>query len=214
MKILLVDDHKIIRDGLRTLLEKKMYYKIVGEAENGLAAIEMVRKLLPDIVLMDIAMPGLNGIEATRRIIAESPNTKVIVLSMHSDKRFVEEMFKAGASGYLLKECAFEELLSAISAVALNQNYLSSAITSIVVKDYVSNLKESVSAFTLLTPREREVIQLIAEGKSTSLISSMLNISVKTVETHRKNIMNKLKINTVAEITKYAIREGITSLNS
>jgi DNA-binding NarL/FixJ family response regulator len=164
---------------------------------------------------MDIGMPDLNGIEATRQILAESPHIKIIALSMHSETRFVSEMLKAGASAYLLKDSAFEELIQAIHASRSNKIYLSPSIADKVIKNYITSFpRESFSPFSILTQREREVIQLIAEGKSTKKVASLLFLSVKTVETHRQNIMEKLDLHSVAELTKYAIREGLTSLDS
>lgn len=212
-RIILADDHKIMREGLRALLEKQTDFEVIDEAENGLDAVQLTKRLRPNIVIMDIGMPGLNGIEATRRIAADVPSTKVIALSMHSDKRFVIEMLKAGVSAYLLKDSASEELTSAIRTVLSGKPYLSPRITDVVLKDYLSTLStKEPSAFTLLTPREREVLQLIAEGKTTKEIATALFVSVKTVETHRQQLMEKLNLRSVAELTKYAIREGLTSL--
>lgn len=212
MKILLADDHKIIREGLRTLLEVNPRFQVVGDAKTGVSAAEMAVALMPDVVLMDIAMPDLNGIEATRRILTDYPNIKVIILSMHSDRRFIEEALKAGAFGYLLKECAFDELLVAMNAVSEGRYYLGSGITNMVIREYVGGLNENVTAFNILSSREREVLQLLAEGKTTARIAQLLNLSEKTIETHRRNVMIKLDLNTVAELTKYAIREGLTSI--
>ena len=213
--IVLADDHKIMREGLRALLEKQPDFEVAAEADNGLNAVQLAKKLKPDIIIMDIGMPGLNGIEATRQIAAEAPSTKVIALSMHSDKRFVIEMLKAGASAYLLKDSASEELASAIRTVISGKPYLSPNITDVVLKDYLSTVsKTEPNAFTLLTPREREVLQLIAEGRTTKQIATALFLSVKTVETHRQQIMEKLGLRSIAELTKYAIREGLTSLGS
>jgi len=178
-----------------------------------LTTVRLAKKLLPQIIIMDIGMPEMNGIDATRQIVSENREIKIIALSMHSDRRFVLEMLKAGASGYLLKDSAFEELVTAVHTVMANQPYLSPKVTDIVVKEYLHNLPANdKNVFTILTVREREVLQLLAEGKSTKQIASTLNLSVKTVETHRQQIMEKLEIRTVAELTKYAIREGITSL--
>ena len=216
IKILLADDHKIIRQGLRSLIDEEPDLELLGEAENGRQAVELADELLPDIVIMDVTMPDLNGMEATRHILAEHQNIKVIALSMHSDALFVTEMLKSGASGYLLKDSAFEELVQAIHAVALGKTYLSPAISDVVVDGYLNRLatQSEPSATDVLTNREREVLQLLAEGKSTKEIARELHISAKTVETHRRQIMNKLEIFTVAELTKYAIRKGITSLET
>ncbi len=214
-RIILADDHKIMREGLRALLEKQQDFEVTAEAENGLDAVQLAKKLRPHIVIMDIGMPGLNGIEATRQITADVPSTKVIALSMHSDKRFVIEMLKAGVSAYLLKDSASEELVSAIRTVLADKPYLSPQITGVVLKDYLSTLSRTEpSAFTLLTPREREVLQLIAEGRTTKQIATALFVSVKTVDTHRQQLMEKLNLRSVAELTKYAIREGLTSLDA
>jgi len=215
LRILLADDHRIMREGLRSLLEKQPGMEVIAEAENGRTTVQLSRELKPDVVVMDIAMPDLNGIEATRQILTESPDVKVTALSMLSDTKFVREMLSAGASGYLLKDSAFEELGKALRTVINNQIYLSPKIASLVVKDYLGNIaNKDSSASPVLTNREREVLQLLAEGKSTKQIASSLYVSVKTIETHRKKIMDKLGINSIAELTKYAVREGLTSLDS
>jgi DNA-binding NarL/FixJ family response regulator len=220
MRILLADDHQILLQGLRGMLEKHPGFEVVGEAPNGRVAVEMARDLKPDAVLMDVAMPDLNGIEATRQIIGELPRTKIIGLSMHEDPLFVREMLRAGASGYLLKESAFDEVIRALRAVAANQAFFSPAVARVVVGDYLDRVqgKEPASdkagsrVFDVLSAREREVLQLIAEGNSTREIAKQLFVSVKTVEGHRRLIMQKTKIKSVAELTRYAVREGITKL--
>jgi two-component system response regulator NreC len=214
IRILLADDHKIVREGLRTLIEKQPGLEVVGEANSGRMALKLALELKPDVVIMDITMPDLNGIEATRQIHSEIPGVKVIALSMHSDKRLVAGILMAGASGYLLKEdCDSGELARAIRAVAINQTYLSPKIGEVVIKDYVRHLSMTASSpFSILTPREREVLQLLAEGKNAKEIASSLHVSVKTVETHRNKIMEKLDIRSIAELTKYAIRERLTPL--
>lgn len=213
IEIVLADDHKLFRDGLRTLIEKDAHMTVVGEADDGLKAIDMAHELKPDIIIMDISMPELNGVEATRRILGENHDIKILILSMHSDRRFVLETLKSGASGYLLKDSSFTELTEAIRSVASGKVYLSTQISKNIISDYVRIAKQSESsAFTLLSAREREVLQLLAEGKSNREVAEPLNISMKTVESHRKNIMEKLNIHTIAELTKYAIREGITPL--
>jgi len=215
IRILLADDHKIMREGLRTLLAQERDMEVVGEAQDGRATLQLARKAAPDVVIMDVVMPDLNGIEATRRIVADLPRTKVIALSMHSDKRFVVEMLKAGASAYLLKDCASEELIRSVRAVLADRTYLSPAVADIVLEDYVRHVpRDQVSAFSILTAREREILQLVAEGKVTKEIASCLHVSVKTVETHRKRIMEKLEVHSVADLVKYAVREGLTSLES
>ena len=213
IRIILADDHKIVRDGLRSLIGKEDDMEVVAEAEDGRTAVLLAVELSPHVVLMDIAMPGLNGVEATRQIIAAAPQIKVIALSMHADKRFIMEMLKAGASGYLLKDSAFEELADAIRTALDNKTYLSPPVSEIVIGEYVQQLQKSDgSVFSVLTAREREVLQLLAEGNSTAQIADRLCLSVKTVETYRQHIMEKLNIRSVAELTKYAIREGLTSL--
>jgi two-component system, NarL family, response regulator NreC len=212
-RVLIVDDHKIFREGLKSMLEKKSDIEVIGEAENGLDAIKLAQELLPDVVIMDIVMPDMNGVEATRHISADPSNAKIIGLSMHEDGRFAAEMLKAGASGFLLKECAFEELVDAINTVRANGIYLSSKIKESMLKDYVGFLsKKNLSGFSVLSAREQEVLKCIAEGKSTREIASHLGVSVKTIETHRQNIMEKLDIHNMAELIKYAIRAGLTSL--
>ncbi len=214
-RIILADDHKIIREGLRSLLEKQTDMEVVAEAQDGLTTVNLVHKLRPDVVVMDIGMPEMNGIDATAQITSEHKETKVIALSMHSDRRFVMQMLKAGAAGYLLKDSAFEELVLAIHTVRRNKRYLSPAITDVVIKEYLQNLPTAESTvFTVLTAREREVLQHIAEGKSTKQIAGILGVSVKTVETHRQQVMEKLDMHSIAELTKYAVREGLTSLES
>ena len=213
ISVLLADDHKLFREGLRTMLREQRGIEVVGEAMDGLTAIRLTGELNPDIVLMDISMPELNGIEATRRIISEYPGTGVIILSMHSERRYVIEALKAGATGYLLKDSAIEELITAVNEVSKGQAYLSNRITNIVVKDYVNLTRAAESsAYSLLSNREREVLQLLAEGKSTREIADSLFLSIKTIESHRKQIMSKLNLRSIAELTKYAIREGLTDL--
>ena len=195
IRILLADDHRITRQGLRSLLDKQSDMEVVAEAEEGRTAVRLVRELLPDVVIMDVSMPDLNGMEAARQITREFGNVKIVALSMHSDSLFVTEMLKSGASGYLLKDCAFEELARAIRAVVAGKTYLSPSISGVVVDDYLHRLsKADFSGLDVLTSREREVLQLLAEGKSTKQIALKLHISGKTVETHRRKIMNKLDI--------------------
>lgn len=214
IRILLAEDHLIVRQGLQSLLEKEPDLEIVGQAETGREAVRQAGELLPDVIVMDLTMPELNGMEATRRILADHPGLHVIVLTMHSDKRFISEVLKGGAKGYLLKEAAADELVTAIRAVAGGGFYLCRAITGVVVKEYLhaGPGEEESRSFSLLTPREREVLQLIAEGKSTKEIAFDLGVSVKTIESQRQQIMRKLNLHSVAGLTKYAIREGLTSL--
>jgi len=213
IRILLADDHQILRQGLRTLLGGHPDMEVIAEAEDGQTTVRLARELSPDVVIMDIGMPGLNGIEATRRIVDKSPGIKVVVLSMHTDRQFVAEMLKAGASAYLPKGCDFDELTLAINTVLADKIYLSPEIAGVVVEDYVRHLIETnYLALSSLTPREREVLQLLAEGKSTNQIASELHTSAKTVGTHRQNLMTKLDLHNLADITKYAIRAGLISL--
>jgi two-component system, NarL family, response regulator NreC len=213
-KVLLVDDHHIFRDGLRTLIEKEKGMEVVAEAENGRKAVKLAEKVAPDVVVIDVSMPDMNGIEATKKIIGGGTDIKVIALSMHSDRRFVLGMLEAGASGYLLKDCAFAELAGAIRQVMTGNTYLSPKIADVVVKGYLHKTTDAFPASRLLlTSREREILQLIAEGMSTKEIAAHVFLSIKTVETHRRNIMEKLDIHNVAELTKYAIREGLVSMD-
>jgi DNA-binding NarL/FixJ family response regulator len=215
IRILLADDHGIIREGLRSLLEKEPEMEIIGEAEDGRKALSLVRELTPDVIVMDISMPNLNGVDATRQIVDQFPKVRVIALSMHSNRRFVADMLRAGASGYILKECLFDELVQAIRLVAAGDSYLSPIITGVVVDDYVEHLSAAAeSPLSVLTEREHEVLQLLAEGRSTKQIALELHVSTKTIEANRRRIMEKLNIHSVAELTKYAIREGLTALES
>lgn len=211
IRVLIVDDHAIVRHGLFHAISHVEGVEVVGQASNGRSAVEMARELRPDVVVMDVGMPDLNGIEATRAVRCESPRTKVIGLSMHTTKRYFSEMFKAGASGYLFKGCEFEELITAIHRVASGQSYVSPEISDGIIQGYAEVVAgEEGNAFTVLTGRERQVLQLMAEGNSTKQVGQCLSISPKTVEAHRLRIMNKLNIDNVALLTKYAIREGLT----
>jgi len=213
IKIFLVDDHRIMREGLRRLIEKESDLKVVAEAADGRTAVRLAREVSPDVVIMDIAMPGFNGVEATNQILSEDPNVKILALSMHSDEHFVTGMLQAGASGYLLKDCAAEELCRAIRALVANETHLSPKVASIVIEDYRRGLSESRPAKgKQLTSREREVLQLVAEGDTSKRIAGQLYVSRKTVEAHRQKIMGKLSIKSVAGLTKYAIQKGITFL--
>jgi DNA-binding NarL/FixJ family response regulator len=211
IRILLADDHKIIRDGLRSLLAKQHDMEVIAEAEDGRTAVELARELNPSVIVMDIAMPDLNGVEATRQVMEIDPGIKVVALSMQSDGPVVRRMFQAGAAGYLLKDCAFEELVKAIRTVLNGRTYLSPDIAGVVVRNLASAEHNVASP---LTAKEREVLQLIAEGKSTKEIAQVLSVSVKTIDTHRQHIMDKLDIHNVAELTRYAIREGLTSADA
>lgn len=212
IRVLIADDHTILRHGLSHSIGQEHDMEVVGEVDEGHKAVELARELSPDVAVMDISMPDLNGIEATRMIQRESPKTRVIALSMHSSKRYVREMFKAGAAGYLLKECEFEELVGAIRLVAQGRTYITPAVTGTLLESCVEDEGQAgQSAFSLLTQREREVLQLIAEGHTTKQVARRLYISPKTVEAHRLKVMNKLNIDNIAQLTKYAIQEGLTS---
>jgi DNA-binding NarL/FixJ family response regulator len=213
MRILIVDDHGIVREGLKSLLQNQSDMEVVGEGEDGHIAVDLAEQLSPDMVIMDMSMPNLNGIEATRLILQHSPNIKVIILSMHSDRHIVKETLDAGASAYVLKSNLFDEMLRALETVAEGGRYLSPRITDVVIDDYVGKSTEGESAKTpKLTSRERQIVQLVAEGKTIKEIASILHISPKTADSNRRQIMNKLGFSSVAELTKYAIREGLTSL--
>ena len=215
IRVLLAEDHSIVRAGLRSLLEKEPDIEVVAEAKDGRTTVRLSRELSPDVVIMDISMEDLNGVEATRQIRADSPQVAVLGLSMHSDEQFVVGMLSAGALGYLIKDCAVEELTQAIRTVVSQKTYLSPAISGILVKAYVSRLSTGDSSpSSILTTKEREVLQLLAEGKTSKQIASGLNLSVRTIENHRQQVMKKLDMHTIAELTKYAIRKGITSLES
>jgi DNA-binding NarL/FixJ family response regulator len=211
-RVLISEDHTLLREGLKSLLQKEGI-EVVAEAADGRSAVQLAKKVSPDVGILDISMPVLNGIEATQQISREVPQAKVIVMSMHSESHFVLGALRAGAAGYLLKDAAFEELLVAVRSVLKGQTYLSPAIAGIVVKAsarHTSSKREFLHRKT--SSREREVLQLLVEGKSTKEIASTLYVSVKTIETHRKQIMDKLKLHSIAELTRYAIREGITTV--
>jgi DNA-binding NarL/FixJ family response regulator len=211
IKIIIVDDHQMVREGIRSLLAGQMDLQVIAEAGTGREGVRLAEKHAPHLVIMDIGMTDLNGIEATRQIRNTAPDVRVLILSMHSDQRFVERTLKAGAAGYLLKDCSFEELARAIRAVMAGEVYLSPGIVGGVVRQYIGISSAEAPS---LTSREREVLQLITEGRSTREVADLLFISIKTVETHRQQIMRKLRLRTVAELTKYAIREGLTTLDS
>ena len=216
IRILLADDHRILREGLRSLLAQQPDITVVGEASDGASVVALARELQPDLVIMDVVMPGIDGITATRQIRAECPNTRVIGLSMHSDRRFVSEMVRAGALGYLVKDSAFEELNQAVRSVMANRPYLSAVITGTLVEDFVRQAsaqeRPPASPLQMLTGREQEVLRLLADGKRVKEIAHLLTISAKTVESHRQNIMDKLEIHSTIELTRYALREGLTSI--
>lgn len=213
IRIILADDHVITRSGLKALLQGDSRFDVCGEASSGREAVKLCSELKPDVVVMDISMPDLNGMEATRQILSAMPSTRVIALSMHAHRRYISGMLKAGASGYLLKSCPFDELINAITTVVENKTYLSPSISETVVKDYLSKSSgEQIAQDNDLTSREREVLQLIAEGISTKDIAKKLFVSESTVNTHRRQIMEKLNIFSIAKLTKYAIQEGLTLL--
>jgi len=212
IKILIVDDFDAIREGIKSFLDNIPDIEVIGMAKDGRIAVQLAYELKPDIIIMDIEMPGLNGIDATRQIIQELPNIKVIAFSSYVDSLHVREMFKAGALGYVSKYSDCQELVTAIKIVILEQTYLSPKITGAVIEGYVHPSPDDVSPYSLLTAKEREVLQLIAEGKTTKKIARELTISTKAVEWRRGKIMQKLNIQNVAELVKYAIREGIISV--
>jgi len=210
VRLMLVDDHKMLREALRAILEKTGDFEVVAEADDGPAAIELARELSPDVVLMDIGLVGMSGIEATRRILAQTPTVKVLALSTFADRRIMLQMLQAGASGYVVKSAGSEELLLGIRAVARGETYLYADATAALVDSLRKHSPQGVSSETL-GRREREVLQLLARGKTSAQIAEILNIATGTVEVHRRNIMRKLDLHNVAELTRYAIREGLTS---
>ena len=213
IRILLADDHAVMRRGLRALIEGYPDFNVVGEANDGREAVALADSLRPDVVVMDLTMPNLNGTEASRQITSKHPGIAVIVLTMHSDESYVLRALKAGARGYLLKESAEDDLMNAIRAVNQKKAYFSPAVSRMLVEDYIRQLrdKDIEDSYELLTTREREILQLVAEGKSNKDIAALLNLSVYTVETHRSNIMEKLNLHTVPELILYAVRKGIVS---
>jgi DNA-binding NarL/FixJ family response regulator len=213
IRILLADDHKLMRSGLRLLIEQQPDLTVVGEAADGREAVALAKSLRPDVAVMDISMPNLNGIEAAHQITQSHAELAVIVLSMHPDESYVLRALKAGARGYLLKDSAESDLITAVRAVARGKSFFSPAVSKVLLDDYIRKLKRSGAedAYDLLTPREREVLQLVAEGKSNKDVANLLNLSVYTVETHRANIMQKLNLKGVPELTLYAVRKGIIS---
>ena len=213
IRLLLVDDHKILRDGLKKAIGQESDMIFVGEAENGRIAFKLARETLPDVIIMDISMPDLNGIEAARQIIRQNRDQKIIALSMHADKHYVLGMLKAGVKGYILKTNAFEELAQAVRIIMKGQPFISRELTGIVVKSAVTNLQcDTAKNSETLTSREIEILQLIAEGKNSDYMAVELNISRRTIEVHRRNLKKKLKLNTIADLTRYAIKTGIISL--
>ncbi|MHC4639011.1 MAG: response regulator transcription factor [Planctomycetota bacterium] len=213
VKILMVDDHKIVREGLCSLVNSEPDMEVIGQAQDGREAIRLVRQLKPDVTVMDVNMPGMDGVDATRRIAKDIPGTKIIALTMYPKKSFVTEMLSAGASGYILKDDAFTELVRAINTVMTGETYLCPKAASVLVDHYVHSHHRNVSAGTVLTDRERDVLKLLAEGKPSKEIALILNISGKTTDACRRRIMQKLNVQSIAELVKYAIREGLTSLD-
>src|SRR5574338_751048 len=212
IRVLLVDDHELMREGLRAILERERGIEVVGEAASGREAVAQAGSLRPDVVIMDVAMKDLNGIEATRQIRAERAAARVVALSSHADRRYVAAILDAGASAYVLKADAYDELRRAVHAVAQGKNYLCAEGAGAVIEAATAPGAHPASAFERLGPREREVLQLLAEGLSSPEIARRLHVATTTVESHRRNLMGKLGLHSVAELTKYAIREGLTSL--
>ncbi len=211
IRVLLAEDHTIVRKGLRSLLDGEADIQVVGEAADGREAVGQAGRLLPDVVLMDITMPGLNGLEATRQIIKEFPTIKVLILTMHADEEYILQILQAGAHGYVVKQAAPDELVSAVAAVYRGERFLSPSISRTVIQEYIRHAEAMVGreVYELLTPREREVLQLIAEGCPPRKIAEKLCISIKTVETHRAHLMHKLDAHSTADLTRYAIRKGV-----
>lgn len=213
IRILLADDHTVVRKGLRLLLESHAGFQVIADAANGREAVALAEQHGPDVVVMDVAMPILNGIEAARQITAKSPQTSVVFLSMHSDESYVLKALKAGARGYLLKDSAEYDLINAVRAVSEGKAFFSPAISKMLVEDYMRQMQERAveDTYDLLTTREREVLQLLAEGKNNKDVANLLNLSLYTVETHRSNIFQKLNLHSGAELILYAIRKGVIS---
>lgn len=211
VRVLVADDHALVRKGLVALLEKEPGMEPIAEAVNGLEAVNLVKEHQPHVVLMDLAMPHMNGIDATRKLVAEHPEIHIIILSMYSERRLVMEALGAGARAYILKDCAFTELAKAIRTVIEGEDAQQVPFSGLIISDRHENIEPSASS-AFLSAREREVLQAIAEGKNTKEIAFLLKVSIKTVETHRQNIMEKLRIHSIAGLTRYAIREGITPL--
>lgn len=214
VRILIVDDHQVVRDGLKALLDQPPRYAVIGTAKDGREGVTLSRKLSPDVVIMDVAMPELNGVDAARRILADSPDVRIVALSMHADRRYVSGMLQAGALAYVRKESAFEEISAAVDAVTQGTVYLGEGIADVVVGELrqLGAARPSDDADSL-SDREREVLQLLAEGRKTAEIAAALYVSTKTVETHRRQIMSKLSLDSIAALTKYAIRKGLISLD-
>jgi len=224
IKVLIADDHQVVREGLRSMISQREGMEVVAEAKNGVEAVKLCRKLTPDLVIMDISMPDLNGMEATRAIKEEQPGVKILALSMHSQKQFVESILEAGASGYLLKSCVSDEINAAVQKVMSGEVYICEKITGVIIDSYLNRIRTKEGgkeagkegregSAEVLSSRERQVLQLLAEGRQTKEIASELFISPRTVEMYRGKIMQKLNLSSVAELTKFAIREGLTTLD-
>ena len=214
LRILLADDHVILREGLKALIEQDPKLTVAGEAGNGAEAVRLAAELEPDLVIMDLNMPVMSGVEATREIVRNHPHIKVLALSMENDRTFVVEVLKAGASGYLLKETAFAELLDAVQTVGRGETFLPKKITTLLVREYLQCIPEDATpVYEKLSSRERVILQLLANGKSTKEIAHQLDVSVKTVDNQRYGIMQKLQLFSVAELTKFAVRHGLTNLS-
>jgi len=213
IRIIIADDHRLFREGLVNLLSESKDIEIVAQAENGRDVIEKAKELIPNVVIMDIGMPIINGVEATKQLFKELPAIKVIALSMHSDKQYIKGMLEAGASGYLFKNCAYDELIEAIHTVNSGKKYLSDMITEIMIQDYLGKEESNPESNTELTERESEILKLIAEGVPTSEISELLFVSVKTIGTHKQHLLEKLNLKTSTDLIKYAIKKGIVSLD-
>ncbi len=214
IRVFLADDHVVVRDGLRALLEKDKNTSVIGDAANGREAVRMVQELCPDVVVMDISMPELNGIEATQQIMENYSSTKVIILSMHSSKRHVMRALKAGARGYLLKESAGQEVVKAVNAVYSGKRYMSQRITDLIIdSSYLKKGGQEQAPLDLLSSREKEVLQLVVEGKSSAEIAGIIYLSPKTVETYRSRLMQKLGIRDLPGLVKFAIKQGVTSID-
>jgi DNA-binding NarL/FixJ family response regulator len=211
VRILLADDHTVVRNGLRLILERQPSFEVIGEASDGRAVLELAAEKLPDVVVMDIGMPGLNGIEAARRIIANHPETAVVILSMHADEGYVIRALKAGVKAYLLKDSAEADLIAAIRAISEGKSFFSPAIARLLKEDYVRQIEDQdvEDSYDLLTAREREVLHLVAEGKTNKEVANLLNVSLFTIETHRAHILQKLNLHSVPELILYAVRKGI-----
>ena len=214
IRIVLADDHRIVRDGLCALLAREKDIELIGQADDGLGAVRLARELRPDIVVTDVSMPGLNGVEATRRIRNDEPSVRVLCLSVHAESRMVLAVLEAGASGYVLKDCSYDELALAIRKAMADQVHLSAELVGLVVNEVRSRgPSQGAGGTPALTPREREMVQLLSEGLSTQQIADRLHVSIKTVATHREHVMQKLEISSLAELTRYALREGLSSLD-